>query len=359
MDTGIISILIRKLPYNFTGRNVIADLFLFLNIVLWTSFFLITVIQYIRRPSDIKRYCLSMTDDLLCLPAISISLTTIYEMIALATTSWGRNWQVFCYVLWWIDTFLSFCFGLLILHVTIESSSTRIKSFEPTVLLCGISAITSATGAGSLAMQANLTAAEKVPMIIVAYILLGFGSILASMLTILIFVRYYTSGLGPELKMPSVFVLIGPWGQSSFAFQALGQAVITLFPMHASGILYQTQTAIAIGSASLLAGIFLYGIGFFFFLFAISITVHSLWTYRASRRPLPWSLAWWSFIFPVGVWTSATEQLATVASSGPLKVWACVLVMSLVLLWLMNTVVMSRHLLMRAMQTATKETLNA
>ena len=335
MDTGIISLVLRNLPYDFNGRNILADLFYGANVVLWLSLFVLVLVQLLRRPIA-SLQPLSELDNLTCLPAISISLTTIYEMIALTSIPWSHSWQMLAYVLFWINTFLAVFFAIIVLKATIEKGPDAVKDIEPTFLLTGIAALTNAAGGGLLANKAVLSVDQKVPMIVVSYFQIGFGLALALLFTCLVFIRLYQFGGPPNPKIPSVFVTIGPWGQASFAFFQLGQAVSATWPGYGSGRIYTEAVASAIGASSLLIGIILYGVGFLFFIFAVTSLVYDLCISKERKNVLPWSLACWSFIFPIGVWTSGTEQLALLADSGPLRVWATVLVVILVLIWLVN-----------------------
>lgn len=61
---------------------------------------------------------------------------------------------------------------------------------------------------------------------------------------------------------------------------------------------------------------------------AIAITV------RTKRSGLPFSLAWWSFTFPLGTYVTGTSALALRTGSDPFRVYAAALYIALVLIWI-------------------------
>lgn len=345
MDTGIISVLIRNLPYDFRGRNIISTIWFVANLVLWLFLFLHLLVRFIVSPRKTFKKVTLEKDELLCLPAISISLTTLYEMIASTCGPWNYHWYLFSYVLWWITSFISFVFGAMIPFNSTEYRILSLGDLEPTMLLSAITALTSATGGGYLSLHTQLSPAQKVPMIIVSYILLGYGMVAAMIMSTLVFARLYLSGMPPKVKVPGAFVLVGPFGQAAFAFESLGKAVMQgTFAKYDAGTFITGQTATTIGVVGVLNGLLLYGAGFLFFLFAILRMMRATLSRNQPKRGLPFSLSWWSIIFPVGVWTSAAERFGTNMDSDPWRVWSTICVMGLVLVWFVTATFTLLHL---------------
>jgi tellurite resistance protein TehA-like permease len=55
---------------------------------------------------------------------------------------------------------------------------------------------------------------------------------------------------------------------------------------------------------------------------------------RTKRAGLPFSLAWWSFTFPLGTYVTGTSALALRTGSDAFRVYAAVLYIALVLIWI-------------------------
>ena len=282
-------------------------------------------------------------DELLCLPAIGVALTTIIQMIGLVCApAWGYRWGHLAYILWWISVVENLVFSIIAISFPALFQTARIQNVDATILLAAVSPLTTAAAGGVLSTYAGLSPAQNVPMIIVSYMLLGMGLWVAMVGTVFVYIRLATHGLPLKAKTPGTFILMGPWGQGSFALLVLGGSVRSNFPAYGEGTFLTADLARAIEGASLLTGLILYGISFFSFIFVFSILLRNLLTDKsagegpgAKRWRIPFGLPWWSFIFPMGVFCASTEQLAnSVLSSGPLEVWAAILIILMVIIWL-------------------------
>jgi hypothetical protein len=63
------------------------------------------------------------------------------------------------------------------------------------------------------------------------------------------------------------------------------------------------------------------------------LAVVAVLTARTARRGLPFSTAWWGFVFPVGTVVTGTSRLAARGGSTPLTVAAVALFLMLLTLW--------------------------
>lgn len=134
-----------------------------------------------------------------------------------------------------------------------------------------------------------------------ATLLLGclalFGaSLLATLLMLpLVFARLLTGGPLPPALVPSLFLVLGPLGQSTTAVGNVADAAPGVVPApYGDGL-----TALTV----------LYGVpvmGFALLWLALA-TAHLV---RARRRGLGFSMTWWSFTFPVGTCVTGATVLA-------------------------------------------------
>ncbi|WAL65030.1 TDT family transporter [Amycolatopsis cynarae] len=140
-----------------------------------------------------------------------------------------------------------------------------------------------------------------------------FGVSLFATLALLPLIWHRLVRLGPG-TVPTVWIVLGPLGQSVTAANLLGAA--------APGVLPGSSAAFAFG---LLYGVPTWGFAMLWLALAATLTL---------RSQLPFSLTWWSFTFPVGTCVTGTSALAAVTHSALFAVAAVVLYGLLVALWL-------------------------
>ncbi|QLE79866.1 C4-dicarboxylate ABC transporter [Francisella sp. Scap27] len=121
-------------------------------------------------------------------------------------------------------------------------------------------------------------------------------SLVASLIIItLIWSRLSHSGTSGSARVPTLWIVLGPLGQSITAAGALGTAA-----------LFTVSEPIATGMnvMAILYGVPVWGFAMLWFFIA------SLLTLRALKRKMPFALTWWAFTFPVGTCVTGTTQLA-------------------------------------------------
>ncbi|MFI6318765.1 TDT family transporter [Nonomuraea sp. NPDC050556] len=121
--------------------------------------------------------------------------------------------------------------------------------------------------------------------------------------------RLMHSGTGPALMTPTLWIMLGPLGQSITAAGNLSDQVPGSTPI---ALLYGLPTW-----------------GFALMWLALCVTL----TMRAVRRGMPFGLTWWAFIFPVGTVVTATSSLHAHTGMVALGWIATVLYAFLVVMW--------------------------
>lgn len=160
----------------------------------------------------------------------------------------------------------------------------------------------SATG-GALLAPSLATAGQRVTLMLVCAALFGM-SLIASLIIIgCIWMRLLRGGPGAAGTVPTLWIVLGPLGQSVTAASTLAAAARgTLSPAHAETA---ALLAIAYGTPVL-------GFALLWALIAGAITL------RTIRHGLPFSLTWWSFTFPVGTCVTGLSGLAGLTGSAAL-----------------------------------------
>ncbi len=153
--------------------------------------------------------------------------------------------------------------------------------------------VSAATGAGLIA---HLPAGQdRLALLLVLYAMFGISLLMSLNVIALLWHRLVRHGIGPARMVPTLWIVLGPLGQSVTAAGLLGHAA-----RGAIGAPY----ASAMHAMAVLYGVPVWG-------FAISwLAIAAAITLRALARGLPFALTWWSFTFPVGTVVTGTSELA-------------------------------------------------
>jgi tellurite resistance protein TehA-like permease len=131
--------------------------------------------------------------------------------------------------------------------------------------------------------------------------------------------RLVTHKPGAAVMVPTLWIVLGPLGQSVTAAGNLGtQAAHVLHEPYAAGA----------AVFALLYGVPTWGFAMMWLALAAAITV------RTARRGLPFALTWWSFTFPVGTCVTGTISLAARSHADVLQAASVVLFALLLVAWL-------------------------
>ncbi|WP_031108943.1 TDT family transporter, partial [Streptomyces sp. NRRL S-146] len=141
-------------------------------------------------------------------------------------------------------------------------------------------------------------------------------SLLATLVMLpLVFARSLTGGPLPLALTPTLFLVLGPLGQSTTAVGAFADVAPGVVPAPYSE---------GFGALAVLYGVPVMGFALLWFCLA---TAHVV---RARRHGMRFSMTWWSFTFPVGTCVTGAEALARhtglVVYAGPAVLLYAVLV---------------------------------
>ena len=127
------------------------------------------------------------------------------------------------------------------------------------------------------------------------YAMFGLSLIAALIIITLIWSRLAHYGSSGTARVPTLWIVLGPLGQSVTAATSLGlQAHLAV---HA-------QLASAMSTMAVLFGVPVFGFIVLWSALATALTI------RTIRRGLPFALTWWSFTFPVGTCVTGITGLA-------------------------------------------------
>jgi tellurite resistance protein TehA-like permease len=155
------------------------------------------------------------------------------------------------------------------------------------------------------------------------YAMFGLSLVASLIIITMIWSRLVLYGTSGTARVPTLWIVLGPLGQSITAAGLLGtNAALAVDPQMASGM----------GVFAVLFGVPVWGFAVLWIGLATSLTVRTL------RRGMPFALTWWSLTFPVGTFVTGTTQLALHTGLPAFRVAAAAAYIGLLSTWVLVAV---------------------
>lgn len=164
--------------------------------------------------------------------------------------------------------------------------------------------VSAATGALLIPHVASATG--RATLLYACYAFFGLSLIAALIVISMVWSRLAHFGTSNSGRVPTLWIVLGPLGQSITAAGLLGAQAHLAVP----AVLASAMSVFAI-----LYGVPVWGFAMLWAVLALAINI------RTARNKLPFSLTWWSFTFPIGVTVTGTIRLA-VQTGLPAFRWA-------------------------------------
>lgn len=299
MDTGIISIIMNLLPWQFNGLGILATIMFVWNLVLFSFFTLISLLRLFKYPRHVREESVYSIEEMSYLGAPAIAyLTLVSQVILTCSTAWGYGMTVFAYVLWWIGLVwtVTLCSGTIVLLT--KRPVTNDHQISPTIFLPLISVMTLGTTGGLLAnYSVGISSAEAVPVIIVSFCCIGYALFLSILYYAIYMHRLMVVGQPQRPKIPSLVITVGPLGQFATAIQVLGTAASNgqHFASYNEGTWLTASASSSVSATCELIALLILGFAFLWLSATWYLVIEAL-----VLRKLPFSMSWWSLIFPMG-----------------------------------------------------------
>ena len=322
MGTGVLALALAQLPVANPGLHAFAEGLWLFNIVLFVMFTAMYAARWVMFFDEARRIFGHSTVSMF-FGTIPMGLATIINgFLVFGLPRWGEGVIQLAEVLWWLDVAMSLACGVLIPYMMFTRQEHSIDQMTAVWLLPVVAAEVAAASGGLLAPHLA-DAHSQLVVLVTSYVLWAFSLPVAfSILTILL-LRMALHKLPHENMAASSWLALGPIGTGALGMLLLGADAPLIFA--ANGLTGIGEIAAGLG---LVAGITLWGFGFWWMLMALLITVRYL------RAGIPFNLGWWGFTFPLGVYSLATLKLASTLNLTFFSVFGCVLVALLAVMWL-------------------------
>jgi len=322
MGTGVLALALAQWPGNIPGLRAVGEGLWLFNIVLFVLFSGLYAARWVLFFDEARRIFGHSTVSMF-FGTIPMGLATIINgVLVFGLPRWGDAVVSLAEALWWGDVAMSLACGVLIPFLMFTRQEHRIDQMTAVWLLPVVAAEVAAASGGLLAPHLTDVHSQLV-MLVTSYVLWAFSLPVAfSILTILL-LRMALHKLPHENMAASSWLALGPIGTGALGMLVLGSDAPIIFA--ANGLPGVGEIAAGLG---LVAGVTLWGFGFWWMLMALLITARYL------REGIPFNLGWWGFTFPLGVYALTTLKLASLLGLGFFTLFGCLLVAMLVVLWL-------------------------
>jgi tellurite resistance protein TehA-like permease len=151
----------------------------------------------------------------------------------------------------------------------------------------------------------------------------GLTLVTAFIIISMIWSRLSLYGVSGTARVPTLWIVLGPLGQSITAAGLLGVS---------AALVVDAATAKTVNAFVVLFGVPVWGFAVLWIALATSLTL------RTVLRGMPFALTWWSLTFPVGTFVTGTTQLAVYTGLPAFKVAALIAYLGLLSTWLLVAV---------------------
>ncbi|KHK61279.1 TDT family transporter [Pseudomonas frederiksbergensis] len=322
MGTGVLALALAQWSAQVPSLRALGEGLWVFNALLFVVFTLMYTARWVLFFDEARRIFGHSTVSMF-FGTIPMGLATIINgFLVFGLPRWGEGVFPLVEALWWLDVAMSLACGVLIPFLMFTRQEHRIDQMTAVWLLPVVAAEVAAASGGLLAPHLA-DAHSQLIMLVTSYILWAFSLPVAfSILTILL-LRMALHKLPHESMAASSWLALGPIGTGALGMLLLGGEAPMIFA--ANGLPGVGEVASGLG---LVAGITLWGFGFWWMLMALLITVRYL------REGIPFNLGWWGFTFPLGVYALTTLKLAGLLGLAFFNVLGCVLVVLLMVMWL-------------------------
>jgi tellurite resistance protein TehA-like permease len=154
-----------------------------------------------------------------------------------------------------------------------------------------------------------MTARLAIPIIVVSYLCIGYAFFLSLLYYAIYAHRLIAVGPPMKAKLPALTITVGPLGQFATAIQVVSTAANKrgLFASYNQGTWLTASAASSVSAASELIALMVIGFAFLWVTVAWYLILEA-----AVMRKLPYSLTWWSLIFPMGTYAASCRKMEQV-----------------------------------------------
>lgn len=318
MGTGIVANAAVSLPFHVPGLHTAALVIWMVTFVLFLGLVGATITHWIGHRSTASSHLFHPVMAHFYGTMPMAFLTVGAGTLQLGRDLLGESLAVKIHaVLWVLGTLLGIFFTVAVPALQFMRHSFRLEDAFPGWLLTLVSLMVSSS-TGAMLLPYVPAGEWRITLMYSCYAMFGI-SLLASFCVLpVLWAKLALRGVGPAAQVPTLWLVLGPLGQSVTAVNLLGT--------HAH-ITVDEPTARVLEMFGILYGVPVIGFAMLWLGIAAVITI------RTIKLGMPFSLTWWGFTFPVGTVATGFSGLALHTDLTIFKVGAMAIYLLLVCLW--------------------------
>ncbi|WP_254678132.1 TDT family transporter [Agrococcus sp. SGAir0287] len=323
MGTGIVAVAAASLPVQVPGLRTAATVVWALSALLLVALTIATVLHWVRYRSTAARHHLHpVISHFYGAPAMA------FLTVGAGTLLLGSDWIgmeaaiAIDLVLWTVGTVAGLATAVLVPFLAFTRHDYAPESAFGGWLMPIVPPMVSAS-TGALLLPHTPAGQLRETLLWACYGFFGLSLIASLVVITLIWNRLVQHKVGPAGMVPTLWIVLGPVGQSITA--------VNLLATNASSVV-DDHTVHALTIVALVYGFAMLGFALLWATIAAAITI------RTAREHLPFSLTWWSFTFPVGTCVTGLNGLALHSGLVLVQVLAVAAYVALVAAWLIVAV---------------------
>jgi C4-dicarboxylate transporter/malic acid transport protein len=323
MGRGIVAVAAASLPQQFPGLRTAATAVWALAAVLLLALTAVTMLHWLTFPAAARRHARdSVTAHFYGAPPMAM-LTVGAGTLLLGRDLLGLRAAVdIDWLVWSAGTVTGLLCAAAVPYLMFTTHDVRPDSAFGGRLMSIVPPMVSAS-TGAVLIPHTPPGQPRMTMLLSCYAMFGLSLIASIVIITLIWQRLAVHKTGPARMVPTLWIVLGPLGQSITAANLLGGDAHLAVPAP-----YST----ALQAFGVVYGVPVWGFALLWTSLATAITI------RTARAHLPFSLTWWSFTFPVGTCVTGTTGLALHTGAQLFRVGASVCYVGFVAAWLVVAV---------------------
>lgn len=318
MGTGIVANASATLPVQVRGQAVFAQVVWVVAVVLLAVVGAATVAHRVRHPAQARSWSADpVMSHFYGAPAMGLMTVGAGALLVGQPLVGARAALALAAALWCAGTALGLWTAVAVPYLAItRHASAPDSAFGGWLMPVVPPMVSAATGA---ALVPHLPAGQwRLSLLVACYAMFGLALLASLVIVTQLWTRLVQHGVGAAAAVPTLWIVLGPLGQSITAAGNLGSQAPAVLPAP-----YGT----AFTALGVVYGLPVWGFALLWAALAGAVTV------RTARAGLPFSLTWWSFTFPIGTVVTGTSGLAIHTGSEALVVAAVAFYIGLLVAW--------------------------
>jgi len=317
MGTGALALVSKAYSSKLSALSGFAELLVYLNTLLFFVLMVPWLLRWVKYTENALR---DLKHPVVChfygTVSVAMLILSADYLLILKKTAIAKAF-------WIPGAVLTIFFALLIPYLMFVEKEIDLKAVTPAWFIPPVGLIVIPLGGSGLIPSFSGTVREIAYAI--NYFAWGAGFFLYLGLFAIVFFRFIRHEPMPCGMAPAVWINLGPIGAGTSTLYALVKA----------------SDFITVKEPFFVFGLIFWGFGVWWLAMAAILTLHYV-----RKLNLPYSLAWWAFIFPLGAYVSATHNVGVAFGIGAIDGFGFALYWLLLAMWLVTSVKTVEHVLL-------------